>query len=214
VRLRVSDTGCGMDAKTLEHAFEPFFTTKAPGEGTGLGLSVIHGIVRSHGGEIRLRSEVGQGTTCEIQLPAVSTPSLTVEPESEDIPHGHGERILLVDDEPMLVRLGEQALQRLGYIVVGETQVTAALDRLEREPHVFQLVLSDQTMPGMTGLEFAMRVRALRPDLPVILTSGFSQALTAERIQMAGVREVVSKPYTAAGLARALRRHLPAPRAG
>lgn len=213
VRLVISDTGGGMDAATQQRAFEPFFTTKGPGEGTGLGLSVVHGIVRRHRGAIRLVSELGRGTTVEVFLPAleaaaVAAPAIMAEPL-----RGHGERILVVDDEETVTRSARLTLGRLGYAVEAETAAPAALARLEREPQAFDLVLSDQTMPGLTGLDLAVRLRALRADLPVLLVSGYSPLLTPENIRAAGVREVLGKPYTTEEIAGALRRHLPAPRA-
>jgi PAS domain S-box-containing protein len=208
VRLTVADTGCGMDAATQRRVFEPFFTTKAPGEGTGLGLSVVHGIVNSHHGAIRLVSEVDRGTTFEIFLPAVVTVQLAGQSEAEEIPHGNGERILLVDDEDSLVRLGVRTLQRLGYVVEGESKAGEALARLERDPQAFQLVITDQTMPELTGIDLTLRIHALRADLPVVLASGYSLALTPERIKAAGVCEVLSKPFSVAMLARVVHRQL------
>jgi PAS domain S-box-containing protein len=211
VRLTVSDTGCGIDAAIQKRVFEPFFTTKAPGEGTGLGLSVVHGIVRSHHGAIRLSSEVDHGTTFEIYLPAIAaTPPMAVA-EPAEIPHGHGERVLFVDDEMLLVRLGERTLLQFGYAVEGENQVLTALARLEQAPQAFQLVITDQTMPGLTGLEFARRVHALRADLPVMLMSGHSAALTPERIRDAGVCEVLLKPFSATTLVVGVQRNLKRP---
>ena len=207
VRLSVSDTGCGIDAATQLRVFEPFFTTKAPGEGTGLGLSVVHGIVRNHQGAIRLISEVGRGTTFEIYLPAIAATPLPAHDESGVIPRGHGERILFVDDEIPIVRLGENMLRQFGYVVEGENQVLQALARLEAHPSYFQLVITDQTMPGLSGLEFAERIHALRADLPVVLASGYSVALLPQRIQSAGIREVLAKPYSIATLAAAAQRH-------
>ena len=208
LRITVSDTGCGIDAATQERVFEPFFTTKSPGEGTGLGLSVVHGIVHSHHGAIRLASEVGQGTAFEIYLPAVATPPGQISVDPGLIPRGNGERILFVDDEMPIVRLGERMLQQIGYVVAGENHVLEALARLERDPQAFQLVITDQTMPGLTGLEFASRIRAVRADLPVVLASGYSVALTPDRLQAADVREVVAKPYTREILAAAVYRHI------
>ena len=208
VRLAVGDTGTGMDAATQARIFEPFFTTKAQGEGTGLGLSVVYGIVRHHHGAIRVTSEIGRGTTFEIYLPASAGTSEETSPEPPAIPRGHHERIFLIDDEPVVIRTGQLALTHLGYAAVGETNVRLALARLQRDPQAFDLVISDQTMPGMTGLELAELIRALRPDLPVIITSGHSETLTAESIQAAGVREVLAKPYLLSDLSAAIRRHL------
>ena len=208
VRLTVRDTGHGMDATTQARVFEPFFTTKGPGEGTGLGLSVVHGIVRSHHGAIRLTSEVGRGTTFEIFLPAATSGAGESITEPAPLPRGHGERILLVDDETAIVNSGKLALTQLGYRAVGETSVLAALARLEREPQAFDLVISDQTMPVMTGVELAERIRVLRPDLPVVIASGHTGMLKPERLKAAGVREVLNKPFPLDQLAEAIRRHL------
>ena len=208
LRLSVSDTGCGMDATIQARVFEPFFTTKAPGEGTGLGLSVVHGIVRSHQGAIRLSSEVGRGTTFDVYLPAISAPPQQASVDPGLIPRGRGERILFVDDELPIVRLGEQMLRQFGYAAEGESRVWEALARLEREPDAYRLVITDQTMPGLTGLEFAARIHALRPDLPIVLASGYGIELTPERIHAAGVREVLAKPYTLTTLAAIVHRHL------
>ena len=200
-----------MDAATQSRVFEPFFTTKSPGLGTGLGLSVVHGIIGKHHGAIRLISEVDHGTTFEIYLPVVyDEPTITTKVSEEFLP-GHGEHILLVDDEESLVRLGVRALCKIGYATEGQSNVLEALARLEREPHAFQLVITDQTMPGMSGLEFAQRIRELRADLPVLLASGISDSIAQERILEAGVREVLAKPYSIANLALLVSRHL-APR--
>ncbi len=208
LRLTVSDTGCGMDAATQQRVFEPFFTTKEPGEGTGLGLSVVHGIIRRHHGAIRLTSEVGQGSAFEIYLPAIPATPVKNSHEPGLIPRGQGERILFVDDERAIVRLGERMLHQYGYVVESQYAVLEALARVEQEPQAFQLVITDQTMPGMTGLEFAERIRAVRADLPVVLTSGYSSSLNPEQVQLAGVREILSKPYTASMLAEVVHRNL------
>jgi PAS domain S-box-containing protein len=208
VCLRVADTGCGMDAATLQRAFEPFFTTKAQGQGTGLGLSVIHGIVHSHHGTIRLSSELGLGTTVEIFLPAAAIEPRAELESAESVRPGHGERILLVDDVESLAMMGGIVLRQLGYVVESESHALQALTRIEQDPHYFQLVVTDQTMPRLSGLDFAARVRAIRPDLPIVLTSGLSMTLTPERIQASGVREILTKPYTGDELAAAVRRQL------
>ena len=211
--LTISDTGGGMDAATQQRVFEPFFTTKAPGQGTGLGLSVVHGIVRRHRGAVRLVSGLRQGATFEVFLPAVAAgpapePVVTAAPS-----RGQGERILLVDDEDMVARSGKIALSRLGYAVECETNVLVALGRLERDPAAFDLVISDQTMPNMTGLDFALRIRELRADLPVVLASGHGANLTPENLRASAVREVLAKPYTTEEIAAVICRHLPRPTA-
>jgi CheY-like chemotaxis protein len=188
--------------------FEPFFTTKSVGEGSGLGLSVVHGIVRSHHGAIRLISEVDRGTTFEIFFPTNKTARMEAAEVTPEIPHGLGERILYVDDEVTVARLGELMLNKLGYATAKESDVLVALQRLERDPSAFALIITDQTMPNMTGLEFATRIQALRADLPVLITSGYSTVLTPARLAAAGVKEVLSKPYTNEMLAAAVQRNL------
>ena len=210
VRLTVADTGAGMDAATRDRVFEPFFTTKAPGEGTGLGLSVVHGIVQSHRGAIRLTSAPGRGSKFEVFLPVGDPVPRAAAEVLGAAMRGEGERILIVDDEESIARAGELTLRRLGYTATGENHVLQALAHLERDPHAFDLVVSDQTMPLLTGLEFASRLRDIRPELPVVLVSGHSAALTPEGIRAAGVREVLPKPYTTEVLAAAIRRSLPA----
>ncbi len=208
IRLTVTDTGCGMDESTRQRVFEPFFTTKAPGEGSGLGLSVVHGIVRGHRGTIRLSSEVGRGTRIDVFLPGASAGAQAKASPAAAVLRGNGQRVLFVDDEEPIANIGLLSLTRLGYVVASERQVLAALSLLERDPGAFDLVISDQTMPKMTGLEFALRIHALRPDLPVVLTSGYSFHLTPDRMKAAGVRELLSKPYTMERLAEVVHRHV------
>ena len=208
LRLTVTDTGCGMDARTLERAFEPFFTTKGPGEGTGLGLSVVHGIVRSHGGGINVRSELGHGTTFDLFFPVTETAERPIAASPAAIPRGAGERILFVDDEERIARSGKLALRQLGYAADAETQVLSALAAVKRDPGSYRLVISDQTMPYMTGLEFATRLHLSAKDLPVILTSGHSAALSPEGMAAAGVTQFLQKPFTIEALAAAVSRSL------
>jgi len=207
-RLQVTDTGNGMSAETLERIFEPFFTTKPAGQGTGLGLSVVHGIVRAHQGAIRVNSELERGATFEIFLPIYK--EVVVSDNDADkiksIVRGHGQHILMVDDEAALVLLGEHTLKHFGYMVTGETNVFNALKRIEQDPKEYDLVVTDQTMPGMTGIEFAARIHAMRPTLPVVLVSGYTAALSAQEIKTAGVNEVLDKPYTNEALAAAIHR--------
>jgi PAS domain S-box-containing protein len=157
VRLTVTDTGAGMDAATQARVFEPFFTTKAPGEGTGLGLSVVEGIVRRHRGGIRLTSAPGRGTTCEVFLPLAHAEAPPPPLAAVDVPRGQGERILLVDDEALIAYAGRIILTQFGYVAESDTSSLAALARLERDPQAFDLVVSDQTMPHLTGLGLAQR---------------------------------------------------------
>jgi PAS domain S-box-containing protein len=207
VRLAVSDTGRGMDEKTRQRVFEPFFTTKAVGEGTGLGLSVVHGIVSSHGGAIRLTSEVGSGTMFEVFLPALTENSTKAQVKAAAAGSGRGERILFLDDEEIVAKAGAQLLRRAGFIVDSETQVSNALALLQSQAGAFHLVVTDQTMPVMRGLEFASKVHALRPDLPILLVSGNAIPIANEELVEMGVREVIMKPYDREVLVAAVRRH-------
>ena len=203
VRLQVADTGSGIAPHVLERIFDPFFTTKAVGVGTGLGLSLVHGIVTDLGGGIDVASTVGKGTSFTVYLPwsGVAARAARVE---EAIPQGAGETILLVDDEELLVRLGEEMIARLGYEPVGFTTGAAALDAFRAEPQRFNAVLSDEAMPEMTGSELARAIRRLRPEMPIVLMSGFvNPALTASARDI-GVCEVLAKPLVARDIARCL----------
>ncbi|HWA74299.1 MAG TPA: PAS domain S-box protein [Polyangiaceae bacterium] len=206
LRLEVSDTGMGMDAAVANRIFEPFFTTKRPGEGTGLGLSVVHGIIKDHDGVITVESEVGRGTTFRIYLPAVIAET-RVEPDQvlEGVPRGRGERVLFVDDEPTLCDAAERILLRLGYQPIVFPSSELAFQALQRDPHRFDVVLTDLTMPNMTGVDLISEVRKLRPSLPIVLTSGYSGSLTSQTMAELGVQAVIDKPldYRALGLAMA-----------
>ena len=193
-RLSVSDTGSGMDQRTLQKIFEPFFTTKPPGEGTGLGLSVVHGIMNSHDGAITVYSQPGEGTIFHLYFPAHHAAQWVEKDSTQATPRGQGERILFVDDEEMLVQLGQKTLSDLGYEVVTEKNPLAALAMVRADPSCFALVLTDQTMPGMTGIMLASKLLQIRADLPIILMTGYSQRLTAEKIEEAGIRQLLLKP--------------------
>ena len=208
VRLTVSDTGCGMDRVTLEHIFEPFFTTKAPGEGTGLGLSVVHGIMHRHEGVITVYSEPGEGTTFHLYFPAYAVEVAEPTIEVVRVPSGQGQSILLVDDEKQLVVIGRKMLERLNYVVECKTDVTEALEAVRADPTGFDLVITDLTMPGMTGTDFARRLLEIRPDLPIILTTGYGANLTSETVRALGIRELLSKPHNAQALGMAVQRAL------
>jgi signal transduction histidine kinase/CheY-like chemotaxis protein len=203
VRLAVRDSGAGIEPALLERIFDPFFTTKEVGVGTGLGLSLVHGIVTDLGGGIEIDSRVGVGSTFTVYLPwhgATTCPA----PVTEPVANGGGETVLLVDDEEPLVRLGEEMLAQLGYEPVGFASSSAALASFRAAPARFHAVLSDEAMPGMTGSELAAEVRRIRPDIPIIIMSGYvSPALTA-RAREAGVHEVLSKPLASRDIARSL----------
>ena len=205
LRLAVRDTGVGIAPDLLERIFDPFFTTKEVGVGTGLGLSLVHGIVTDLGGGIDVQSKIGVGSTFTVYLPWQCADMVAAPPHVEEaVPVGAGETILLVDDEEPLVRLGEELIAQLGYEPVGFTSSKAALAAFRAEPQRFDAVLSDEAMPEMTGSEFVRQVRALRPDLPVVLMSGYVTAQLAARAREAGVAEVLGKPLAARDIARAL----------
>jgi CheY-like chemotaxis protein len=207
VCITVTDTGHGMIPEVMERIFEPFFTTKAPGEGTGMGLALVHGIVTNHGGTVLVTSVVGQGTTFTVYLPcSVDLGQDHASPEGAlltDVPTG-AERVLLVDDEVALVHLGEAILQRLGYEVVVCTSSTEALEVFREAPQRFDLVITDQTMPHMTGERLAQALRRLRSDIPIILCTGFSHVMHAERAQELGIDAFLMKPLAMQELAQTI----------
>jgi PAS domain S-box-containing protein len=209
VRLEVEDSGVGIAPRVLERIFDPFFTTKEIGVGTGLGLSLVHGIVTDLGGGIDVRSELGRGTSLTVWVPwqrTIAAPSATPVP----VPPGAGETVLIVDDEEALVRLGEEMMAELGYEPVGFASSTAALASFRATPERFQAVLSDESMPEMTGSELALELRRIRPDIPILLMSGYVTPALAARAREAGVHEVLAKPLVigdiAGSLAKALQR--------
>jgi CheY-like chemotaxis protein len=205
VRLTVEDTGSGIEEATLSRIFEPFFTTKAPGEGTGLGLAVVHGIVKDHGGTIAVSSSVGVGTKFELFFPEHQAPPPEVRSHAV-LPRGRGENVLFVDDEPSLCSAGGMMLERIGYQAVTFTSPAEALARFRSEPEAFDLLITDLTMPGMTGIDLARSVLELRPGLPVVLVSGFGGKWTPENIREMGIRDLIPKPVSLLLLATAVRR--------
>ncbi|MGM9487543.1 ATP-binding protein [Ideonella sp. YS5] len=206
VVLEVSDTGEGMSPVTMERLFEPFFTTRGQ-LGTGLGLAVVHGVVQDMGGAIDVQSRPRAGSRFSLWLPDVPA-SPTVDavpaPATGEAPQGAGQAVLVVDDEAALVALAEESLAELGYEPVGFTDAEAALAEVTAQPGRFDLVLTDEVMPGMNGTTFAARLRTLRPDLPVLLMSGFGGAQLQQRAAAAGVRQVLAKPLERTHLARAI----------
>jgi len=208
VRLTVSDTGSGMDRATQERIFEPFFTTKEPGEGTGLGLSVVYGIVQSHEGAITVFSQPGEGTRFQLYFPAYSGEALAPISEDEPLPRGRGQHILFVDDEEPLARLGKKILEELGYQAEMSTNPVHALNLVRADPRRFDLVISDQTMPRMTGIDLAGELLKIRPDLPFILTSGNAERPTAQELQTMGIRQYIRKPRNIRSVATAVHRAL------
>ncbi|HEY4989320.1 MAG TPA: two-component regulator propeller domain-containing protein [Opitutaceae bacterium] len=193
-RLSVGDTGCGMDQTTLRRIFEPFFTTKPPGEGTGLGLAVVHGIMDDHDGVIAAFSRPGEGTNFQLYFPEYIGGEIPAEGREGQLTRGRGERILIVDDEHMLVLLGQTALNALGYRVETATTPEAALEMIRADSHRFSLVILDQAMPGMSGLALATQMHKVQPTLPIIMMTGNNLALTPEMIAQAGISRVLLKP--------------------
>jgi CheY-like chemotaxis protein len=207
VRLSVSDTGAGIDPSLRERIFDPFFTTKEVGVGTGLGLSLVHGIAADLGGGVNMQSEVGRGTTFEVYLPCCGR-APQIERERAALPRGNGETVMFVDDEEVLVRLGEEMIAKLGYEPVGYTSAAEALQAFRADPQRFDIVLSDETMPGMTGSELAQRIRAIGEDVPIVLMSGYAAPPLAARAVAVGATDVLNKPLVARDIARSLERAL------
>jgi len=203
-RLRVTDTGHGMDAATMTRIFDPFFTTKEPGAGTGLGLAVVFGIVKDHGGAITVSSEPGAGTTFCVYLPLMEA---EVEDEAQlsvTSERGKGELVLFVDDEQIICEVGSKLLARAGYRTEICQSPSEAWAALERDPERYAAVVTDLTMPGMTGVELAERISALGRPLPVVLTTGFLDSDAAQTIARLHVHQIVSKPYGYGTLATAV----------
>ncbi|MCC7134538.1 MAG: PAS domain S-box protein [Gemmatimonadales bacterium] len=208
LEVTIGDTGHGMPEDVLRRAFDPFFTTKSPAEGTGLGLAVVHGIMQSHDGAVSIESQEGHGTTATLLFPLVAATAIP-EPRATPIPTpGRGQRILVVDDERQLVVLATRMLERLGYTPIGFESPVDALAAFSADPDGFDVVMSDFTMPGLPGDELARRLVAIRPNLPVILASGYLGTLDTGDLARAGVREFVPKPYEFEALAEVLSRCL------
>jgi PAS domain S-box-containing protein len=207
VRVKIKDTGHGMDKEVMERIFDPFFTTKAPGEGTGMGLAVVHSIIKAHGGMITVQSEPGVGTEFQIFLPRINdTPSPGVKERSR-MDKGHG-NILFVDDEEWLVEMWQEILENMGYKVFPHTVSQEALEEFRAEPQKFDLVITDQTMPHLTGFDMGVEMLKIRPGLPIVLCTGYSEVVTAEKAKTAGIREYVMKPLSISELTGAIRRAL------
>ncbi len=205
--LVVTDTGHGMSLMTKERIFDPYFTTKKKGEGTGLGLAVIHGIVKAHAGAVVVESELGQGAAFSVFLPLTQDPVVKRVKRKAPLPTGH-ERILFVDDEPVLVEIGGQMLQHLGYVATCVADSTEALRIFKRTPEQFDLMITDMTMPGMTGDVLAREVLKVKPDVPIIMATGFSELMTEEKAKNTGIKGFLMKPLVVRDLAGTIRRVL------
>ncbi|MGC9964357.1 MAG: PAS domain S-box protein [Syntrophobacteraceae bacterium] len=207
VCLAVSDTGHGIDASVMGRIFDPFFTTKGVGEGTGLGLSVVQGIVKAYDGAITVQSEPGKGATFNVFLPAMKMQA-SAQGEASEFVHTGSERILFVDDEKALAGLGREMLESLGYTVVAETNSLKALKTFVADPQGFALVITDMTMPNLRGDELARKMIAIRPGMPVILCTGFSELINEKQARELGISEFVMKPYSVADFAAIIRKVL------
>jgi CheY-like chemotaxis protein len=203
VCLTVRDDGQGIDPEAVHRIFDPFFTTKRVGVGTGLGLSLVHGIVTDLGGGIEVVSAPGAGSTFTVWLPWSGRAAALVHAEA-GLPRGDGERILLVDDEVALVHLGEEMLAALGYEAAGYTSSVEALAAFAAEPQGFDAVLSDETMPQLSGSQMALKVRQIRPDIPIVLMSGYVGPNIAALARQSNVDELLPKPLVSRDIARAL----------
>jgi predicted ATPase/signal transduction histidine kinase/ActR/RegA family two-component response regulator len=208
VRLTVKDNGCGMDEGTLSHIFEPFFTTKEVGQGTGLGLAMVYAIVIDSGGAIDVKSACGQGSTFTIYLPQSPVTVITAEAATAVSSRGRGERVLLIDDEAPVLAATAEVLSRLGYEAVSFSDGHTALAAFEGTPERFDVVVTDESMPGLTGTGLARLLRSHRPDLPIVLVSGYMGAIQPQQARAAGVSELLSKPIQSHELATALARLL------
>jgi len=207
-RLTVSDSGCGMPGEVLCRVFEPFFTTRSPGEGSGLGLSVVHGIVRSNGGAITAYSEVGKGSTFSIFLPLLPDGARTAQPLTAPAAKGGSERILLVDDDIAQLESLARMLEKLGYEVTPRSSGSAAAEEFAKDPAAFDLVITDQTMARMSGLELARNLIQARAGIPIILTTGFSENVNSDVVGSDGIQAFLMKPFTIGELSGLIRKVL------
>jgi len=209
LQLLISDTGVGIAPEIRERIFDPYFTTKEVGKGTGMGLATVHGIVRSYGGAVTCRSQPGEGTTFQVLLPCCQEVEAVVEnkPVLPVSPCGK-EEILFVDDEEILLEMGTIMLERLGYRVTARSSSLEALTTFQNQPQRFDLVISDQTMPGMTGVDLSRRILQIRPDLPIILCTGYSNLITEEKAQRMGIKGFAMKPLAKNDVAVLIRKVL------
>jgi PAS domain S-box-containing protein len=213
VRLVIEDTGCGMAPEVVERIFDPFFTTKGPGEGTGLGLSVVHGIVKAHEGAIFVESRVGEGTAFRIYFPALLDRQPAGARPRTGTTEGRGEHVLCVDDEPALIELLRDQLATLGYRVTAHVSPTEALAEFLEHPLDFDVLLTDLTMPGLSGADLAEKVLAVRPDLPIVMATGYGRVMSEERARELGLRPLLYKPFTMVALGDAIQDALASARA-
>ncbi len=206
-KLEVSDNGMGMTSDQLEHIFEPYFTTKQKGKGTGLGLSVVHGIVKDSGGAITIQSELNKGSRFNLFFPIVEIEAFPDAPTAEPLVGGR-EHILFIDDEPPLIEIGATMLEKLGYQLTACRDSKAALKIFQARPDDFDLVITDRTMPGLTGDRLARELLQIRSGLPVILCTGFSNGISEQKASQIGIKAFLMKPFVLRDLARTIRQVL------
>ena len=204
VKLSISDTGQGMDNNIMDRIFDPYFTTKSQDKGTGMGLAVVHGIIKGHGGTIHVESAPGKGSRFDIFFPIMEKQTVSETEELKALPTG-GECILLVDDEDSLIDLGQNMLKKLGYRVETWTRPVEALETFRADPHKFDLVISDMTMPNMTGDILTSELRQIRDDIPIIICTGYSERINEQRAEELGIQGLIMKPFTIRRLARKVR---------
>lgn len=203
--LTVSDTGCGIPPNVIGKIFDPYFTTKKTGKGTGMGLAIAHGIMSECGGAITVESELGKGTTFHVYFPVIHEKAVQEKTEAENIPKGK-ERILFIDDEEILAQMGQDMLERLGYQVTVRNSSIEALQLFQNTPNDFDMVITDQTMPDMTGGELACRMLQIRPDIPIILCTGYSSLIDEDTAKSMGIKEFALKPLTEKMIATLIRK--------
>jgi len=206
-KLTVVDTGEGIPPENIDRIFEPYFTTKEDGKGTGLGLAAVHGIIKSHDGAISVKSRIGEGTIFDVYLPLTKElEDKEQEETSQEI--GGSEHILLVDDEPNILNIEKDMLEKLGYSLKVTNNAREALNLFEERLYQFDLVITDMTMPGMTGVEFAGELRKFRSDIPIIICTGFSESISKEKIERLGINGFLMKPVLLSDLAKIVRKVL------
>jgi len=204
IEINVTDTGMGISSQHIHNIFEPYFTTKPVGEGTGMGLAVVHGIIENYGGKITVDSTIGKGTCFAIYLPITKKRKVYTPSEKEDSPLGT-ENILFIDDEAPIAKMGSKVLEQLGYSVTTRTSSVEALELFRSKPQTFDLVISDMTMPNMTGDVLAGELMKIRPDIPVVLCTGYSKKISEESAADIGIKALVYKPIVKADLAKMVR---------
>jgi PAS domain S-box-containing protein len=203
--LTIADNGPGIDPQVIERIFEPYFTTKIPGKGSGIGLAVVYRILKDHKGDIRVYSEPGKGARFEVYLPVLDKSHDSGLDEPQDVEVGGAERILLIDDEEPIIKLEKDLLERFGYQVAEMTESVAALDLFEEHPDGFDLVITDMTMPGMTGDQLAIRMLSTRPDIPIVLCTGYSERISKEQAYQLGIKGFLAKPFSKNELGKMVR---------